>query len=122
MTLDGWKNISSSSNNAVDTIENGNMNPVTSNAVYDALNASETTITGSTRTVTITARTTEWYALTAPTIPSNKRVVRWFATVNNDQARVAVGYTNSSTPNGVIITSDESGDVTIALAAVVVDR
>ena len=35
---DGWKNISSSSNNAVDTVENGNMNPVTSNAVYDTLN------------------------------------------------------------------------------------
>ena len=34
---DGWKNISSSSNNAVDTVENGNMNPVTSNAVYDGL-------------------------------------------------------------------------------------
>lgn len=37
-SADGWKNISSSSNNAVDTVENGNMNPVTSNAVYDALN------------------------------------------------------------------------------------
>ena len=36
-SADGWKNISSSSNNAVDTVENGNMNPVTSNAVYDAL-------------------------------------------------------------------------------------
>ena len=36
-TSDGWKNISSSSNNAVDTVENGNMSPVTSNAVYDAL-------------------------------------------------------------------------------------
>lgn len=34
-SADGWKNISSSSNNAVDTVENGNMNPVTSNAVYD---------------------------------------------------------------------------------------
>ena len=32
-----WKDISSSSNNAVDAVENGNMNPVTSNAVYDAL-------------------------------------------------------------------------------------
>lgn len=32
-----WKDISSSSNNAVDTVENGNMNPVTSNAVYDGL-------------------------------------------------------------------------------------
>ena len=32
---DGWKDISSSSNNAVDTVENGNLNPVTSNAVYD---------------------------------------------------------------------------------------
>lgn len=41
-TSDGWKNISSSSNNAVDTVENGNMNPVTSNAVYDKLNTVET--------------------------------------------------------------------------------
>jgi hypothetical protein len=32
-----WYDISSSSNNAVDAVENGNMNPVTSNAVYDAL-------------------------------------------------------------------------------------
>lgn len=36
-TSDGWKNISSSSNNAVDTVADGNMSPVTSNAVYDAL-------------------------------------------------------------------------------------
>lgn len=33
-----WYDISGSSNNAVDAIENGNLNPVTSNAVYDALN------------------------------------------------------------------------------------
>lgn len=39
-TSDGWKNISSSSNNAVDTVADGNMNPVTSNAVYDVLNKS----------------------------------------------------------------------------------
>ena len=32
-----WKDISSSSNNAVDTVADGNMNPVTSNAVYDAI-------------------------------------------------------------------------------------
>lgn len=37
-SADGWKNISSSSNNAVDTVADGNMNPVTSNAVYDKLN------------------------------------------------------------------------------------
>lgn len=43
-SADGWKNISSSSNNAVDTVENGNMNPVTSNAVYDKLKV--TNITG----------------------------------------------------------------------------
>lgn len=43
---DGWKNISSSSNNAVDTVADGNMNPVTSNAVYDkfATQASSATI------------------------------------------------------------------------------
>lgn len=34
-----WKNISSSSNNAVDAVADGNMNPVTSNAVYDKLYA-----------------------------------------------------------------------------------
>lgn len=90
--------------------------------VYDALNASETTITGPTRTVSVTKGKTDWYTLIAPTIPSNKRIVRWFATVNIGNARVAVGYTTSSTPNGVIITSDGDGDVTIALAAVVVDR
>lgn len=32
-----WYDISSSSNNAVDAVENGNLNPVTSNAVYDYL-------------------------------------------------------------------------------------
>lgn len=32
-----WYDISSSSNNAVDAVENGNLNPVTSNAVYDNL-------------------------------------------------------------------------------------
>lgn len=36
-TSDGWKNISSSSNNAVDTVADGNMSPVTSNAVFDGL-------------------------------------------------------------------------------------
>jgi len=105
-----------------DEITDGDMRAVTSNAVYDALNPTETTITGTSRTVSVTVGKTDWFTLTAPTIPSNKRVVRWFATVNISQARVAVGYTTSSTPNGVIITSDESGDVTIALAAVVVDR
>lgn len=32
-----WHDISSSSNNTVDAVENGNLNPVTSNAVYDEL-------------------------------------------------------------------------------------
>jgi hypothetical protein len=31
-SADGWKNISSSSNNAVDTVADGNMNPVTSSS------------------------------------------------------------------------------------------
>ena len=42
-TSDGWKNISSSSNNAVDTVEDGNMNPATSNAVYDKLKSANIT-------------------------------------------------------------------------------
>ena len=39
-SADGWKNISSSSNNAVDIVENGNMNPVTSNAVAECTSKS----------------------------------------------------------------------------------
>ena len=106
----------------VDTVADGNMNPVTSNAVYDKFNATETTITGTSRTVSVTANTTDWFNVVAPTIPSNKRVVRYFATVNIGNARVAVGYTTSATPNGVILSTTEGGDVTIALAAVVVDK
>lgn len=41
-----WKDISSGSNNAVDTVENGNMNPVTSNAVYDAVTPITTVTSG----------------------------------------------------------------------------
>ena len=44
-TTDGWKNISSSSNNAVDVVADGNMNPVTSNAVYDKFAIQASTIT-----------------------------------------------------------------------------
>jgi len=43
-----WKDISSSSNNAVDAVENGNMSPVTSNAVYDAMNTKQNTLTAGT--------------------------------------------------------------------------
>ncbi len=39
-----WYDISSSSNNAVDAVENGNLNPVTSNAVYDELNTVATNV------------------------------------------------------------------------------
>lgn len=106
----------------VDTVADGNMNPVTSNAVYDKFNAVETTITGTSRTVSVTANTTDWFDVTAPTIPSDKRVVRYFATVNESQARVLVGYNTSSTPTGVIVSSSVSSSVTVALAAVVVDK
>lgn len=40
-----WYDIGSSSNNAVDAIENGNLNPVTSNAVYDYFNPTSTNVT-----------------------------------------------------------------------------
>lgn len=48
-----WYDISSSSNNAIDAVENGNLNPVTSNAVYDNLIKTEqVTLTALTGTIT----------------------------------------------------------------------
>ena len=61
-TANGWKNISSSSNNAVDTVENGNMNPVTSNAVYDELNT-VTTGTATIDTTNVNSGTVTWKKL-----------------------------------------------------------
>lgn len=114
-SADGWKNISSSSNNAVDTVENGNMNPVTSNAVYGAfdtldskVDTNATDIANLTTTVnmkqdvieTITVHATYWRSYTtvenrysdwvqgniiSPTIPSGYIALRYFAEVSEVQ-------------------------------------
>jgi hypothetical protein len=57
-----WYDISSSSNNAVDAVENGNLNPITSNAVYDELN---TVITGTATidTANVNSGTVTWKRL-----------------------------------------------------------
>lgn len=64
-TEDGWKNISSSSNNAVDTVADGNMNPVTSNAVYDALTPVDITsqITWTTENFTVSSYETSVFKI-----------------------------------------------------------
>lgn len=73
-TSDGWKNISSSSNNAVDTVADGNMNPVTSNAVYGVLNKS-VTITNKTFTIP-TGSYVSWFNLTGLTTQPRLAYVR----------------------------------------------
>lgn len=122
-TSDGWKNISSSSNNAVDTVENGNMNPVTSNAVYDKLNTKQDiikTITVHANTwrdyITVENRLTDWVqvGIASPTIPSGYIALRYFAEISEVQSGhidCYPVYTNSSgIPNCVGINTD--GQVT----------
>ena len=67
-STDGWKNISSSSNNAVDTVENGNMSPVTSIAVYDALNSFAKIYTVGGRIINSASDTTEGYGIATITL------------------------------------------------------
>lgn len=73
-TSDGWKNISSSSNNAVDVVADGNMNPVTSNAVYDALFKS-ITITNQTFTIPLGGYV-GWQSLTGLTTQPRLALLR----------------------------------------------
>jgi hypothetical protein len=105
-----WKDISSSSNNAVDAVENGNMNPVTSNAVYDAMNTKQDVI----KTITVHADTwrtfttiknryTDWVQgeITSPTIPSGYIALRYFAEVSEVQNGHADCYPTCTGSNGI---------------------
>lgn len=79
---------------AVDTVADGNMNPVTSNAVYDKLNTKQDVI----ETITVHADTWRDYTtvenrhadwvqgnITSPTIPSGYIALRYFAEVSEVQ-------------------------------------
>jgi len=118
-----WKDISSSSNNVVDAVENGNMSPVTSNAVYDAMNTKQDVIKIITvhaenwRTyTTVENRYVDWVQgeITSPTIPSGYIALRYFAEVSeveNGHVDAYPAYTNSSgIPNCIDINTD--GQVT----------
>lgn len=69
----------------VDVVESGNLHAVSSNAVAEYIN-SETTIIESTvkRTVTLEAGKVNWYGadLPLPSIPENKRVIRYIPYVS----------------------------------------
>jgi hypothetical protein len=114
-----WKDISSSSNNVVDAVENGNLNPVTSNAVYDVMNTKQDVIKIITvhaddwrNYTTIENRYTDWVQgqITSPTIPSGYIPLRFFAEVSeveNGHVDVYPTCTGSSgIPNCIGVNTD----------------
>ena len=110
----------------VDAVTNGDMSPVTSNAVYDEVNKIRNTqiVVGPSRTVTVQRAMAErWSAdLSLPTIPDGKTVLRWFAVVLSQAANTngcaTVGYMGSSgIPNSIITVPDNDGTMEIAYAA-----
>ena len=110
-SADGWKNISSSSNNAVDTVENGNMNPVTSNAVYDALNNLVKTVTLSNKSFTIpTGGFVGWYNLTGLTTQPQLAFVRLSSVIiNGAESDCFVEIKSSKYGAHAVFTSVNSG-------------
>lgn len=89
----------------VDKVESGNLNPVTSNAVYDTL--VNTTKIQSTvkRSITRDPTQSTWYSanLSKPTIPAGKRLVRWLAYSDSSDIAVAVGSYNGDVDNCIIV-------------------
>lgn len=107
----------------VDAVTNGDMHPVTSNAVYDAMNTKQDVI----KTITVHANTwrdyttvenryTDWVqvSITSPTIPSGYIALRYFAEVSEVQNGHVDCYPTCTgfdgIPNGVGINTD--GQVT----------
>lgn len=117
------------SDTTVDTVADGNMNPVTSNAVYDALaniNGSTSVIWGSSRTISVT-KGGGWWGLIPPDVPSSKYILRYIAYVSspNNNVRVSLAYGSEANgkPSSVIIYSDEEvSGVEIKIGAVVRDK
>ncbi len=97
----------------VDTVENGNMKAVTSNAVYNTL--MNTTIIQSNvkRSVTQDPTISTWYAafLEKPTIPTGKRLVRWLGFTDAERMAASVGSTHGGVDNCILINGD-TGDST----------
>lgn len=98
------------SDTTVDTVANGNMHPVTSNAVYDKLNTKQDVI----KTITVHAenwrnyttfenRYTDWVQgeITSPTIPSGYIALRYFAEVSEVQNGHVDCYPTSTSSNGI---------------------
>lgn len=112
-----------------DEVASGNMNPVTSNAVYEEINKIRNTqiVIGTSRTVSVLRNTAQrWSAnLPLPTIPEGKKVLRWFAVVRSQATDTngcaTIGYMGSSgmngIPNSIITVPDNDGTMEIAFAA-----
>lgn len=114
-----------------DTIENGNLQPVTSNAVYDALakiNGSTSVVWGNSRTVNVETGATDWWSLIPPAVPSGKYILWYFAYVsspaaNNVRASLAYGSGTDGKPDSVITRADvDVSGVEIKIGAVVRDK
>jgi hypothetical protein len=97
-----------------DKIENGNMNAVTSNAVYNAL--MNTTIIQSDvkRSVTQDPTKSTWYVggLQKPTIPAGKRLVRWLAFTDSGDISVSVGSRDGGIDNCILLHGDNDRPTT----------
>lgn len=144
-TLEEWNELTTEEKNAyntafvsedvgsgisiTDNVESGNLNPVTSNAVYEEINKIRNTqiVIGTSRTVSVLRNTAQrWSAnLPLPTIPEGKKVLRWFAVVRSQATDTngcaTIGYMGSSgmngIPNSIITVPDNDGTMEIAFAA-----
>ena len=113
----------------VDVVQDGNMNAVTSNAVYDYSNPTTTIIESTVkRTVTLDAYVPNWYGaeLELPPIPENKRLIRYIPYVSLNY-NVAVSSAYYRTGKGtitpcIICVSDANTTCDIWWAAEVADK
>ena len=104
------------------TISAGNTQPATSNAVYDAIMPSTTTIleNATHRTVSVTGGKTQWWGIPAPSVPTGKRLIRKFAKCSNNYVAVTLAkYGNDM--DCIITVSDVTASVDIWICIEVAD-
>lgn len=98
------------------------MQTVTSDAVYNALSPTSTTIIeGNKRTVSVTKGTT-WWGMSEgqpPSVPSGKRLIRMYANCNNQNVSVCSGVSNGE--NKIITVSEITGSIQIWFCIEVAD-
>lgn len=99
------------------------MQTVTSDAVYNALSPTSTTIIeGDKRTVSVTNGYTTWWGMTQfqpPSVPSGKRLIRMYA--NCDNQHVSVCHAVSNGENRIITISEITASIQIWFCIEVAD-